>query len=123
MSKGKVLIVEDEMDLLDLLDFNLTRNGFVTSGALDGLDAMAKVDSFDPDIVVLDLMLPKRSGWDICKAIKERGKSIPVIMTTAKCMPEDRVTGFEAGADDYMTKPFDVKELVIRINGLLGKTP
>ncbi|MBI5236986.1 MAG: response regulator [Deltaproteobacteria bacterium] len=121
MKKEKVLIVEDEIDLLDLVDFNLTRRGFLTAGALDGIEAMEKVDSFDPDLVILDLMLPKLDGWEVCKALKQRGKDIPVIMLTAKCMPEDKVRGFESGADDYMTKPFNIKELIIRINHLLEK--
>lgn len=121
MKKEKVLIVEDEMDLLDLVDFNLTRKGFLTAGALDGIEALEKVDSFDPDLVILDLMLPKIDGWEICKALKQKGKDIPVIMLTAKCMPEDKVKGFESGADDYITKPFNVKELIIRIENLLEK--
>ncbi len=119
--KKRILIVEDELDLLDLIDFNLTRKGFTTTGSLDGLDAMQKLESFNPDLVVLDLMLPKLNGWEICKAIKDRNREIPVIMLTAKSMPEDKVRGFETGADDYITKPFNIKELVIRINNLLEK--
>lgn len=121
MKKEKVLIVEDEMDLLDLVDFNLTRKGFVTAGALDGLEAMEKMDSFKPDIVVLDLMLPKLDGWEICRRLRREKRDIPVIMLTAKCMPEDKVKGLEAGANDYVTKPFNIKELIIRIENLLGK--
>lgn len=119
--KKRILIVEDELDLLDLIDFNLTRKGFVTVGSLDGLDAMQKLDTFGPDLIVLDLMLPNLNGWEVCKAIKARNRGIPVIMLTAKSMPEDKVMGFEAGADDYITKPFNIKELVIRINNLLEK--
>lgn len=121
MTKEKILIVEDELDLLDLVDFNLTRKGFVTAGAIDGQDAMEKVESFRPDLIVLDLMLPKIDGWEICRQIRKREEDIPVIMLTAKCMPEDKVKGLEAGADDYMTKPFSIKELIIRINNLLEK--
>ncbi len=121
MKKEKVLIVEDEMDLLDLVDFNLTRKGFVTAGALDGLEAMEKLDSFKPDIMVLDLMLPKLDGWEICRRLRRGKRDIPVIMLTAKCMPEDRVKGLEAGANDYVTKPFNIKELIIRIENLLEK--
>lgn len=119
MKREKVLIVEDEMDLLDLLDFNLTRKGYVTAGALDGLDAMNKVDSFMPDVMVLDLMLPKVDGWEICRQIRQKKKDIRILMLSAKCMPEDKEKGFEAGADDYLTKPFSVKELAIRIDKLL----
>ncbi len=121
MRKEKVLIVEDELDLLDLVDFNLTRKGFVTAGALDGAEAMEKIESFGPDLVVLDLMLPKVDGWEICRDLKSRNKDIPVIMLTAKSMPEDKVKGLECGADDYITKPFNIKELVIRIDNLLEK--
>lgn len=119
--KNRILIVEDEIDLLDLIDFNLTRKGFITAGSLDGRDAIQKLDAFNPDLVVLDLMLPEMNGWEVCKAIKASNSEIPVIMLTAKCMPEDKVIGFETGADDYITKPFEIKELVIRINNLLEK--
>ncbi|MEK7773272.1 MAG: response regulator, partial [Deltaproteobacteria bacterium] len=121
MKKEKVLIVEDELDLLDLVDFNLTRKGFVTAGALDGLEAMEKIESFNPDIMVLDLMLPKLDGWEVCRRLRREKRNIPVIMLTAKCMPDDKVKGLEAGADDYVTKPFNIKELVIRIENLLEK--
>lgn len=121
MKRERVLIVEDEMDLLDLVDFNLTRKGFVTAGALDGLEAMEKLDSFNPDIMVLDLMLPKLDGWEICRRLRREKRNIPVIMLTAKCMPEDKVKGLEAGANDYVTKPFNIKELIIRIENLLEK--
>lgn len=121
MKREKVLIVEDEMDILDLVDFNLTRKGFVTSGALDGLSGMEKIESFNPDIVVLDLMLPKLDGWEICRLLKQGRKDIPVVMLTAKCLPEDKVKGYEAGADDYITKPFNVRDLIIRIDNLLEK--
>ncbi len=121
MNKERVLIIEDEMDLLDLIDFNLTRRGFVTASALDGVEGMGKIDSFNPDIIILDLMLPGMDGWEICAELKKRKKEIPVIMVTAKCMPEDKVRGLEAGAADYIAKPFNIKELVIRIDKLLEK--
>lgn len=117
--KEKILIIEDELDLLDLLDFNLTRKGYRTSGAMDGEDALRKVESFGPDLVILDLMLPKMDGWEICSRIKDKNKEIFVVMVTAKCMPEDKVKGLETGADDYVTKPFNVKELIMRIDRLL----
>lgn len=119
MRKEKVLIVEDEMDLLDLVDFNLTREGYVTEGALDGVAAIEKVKSFDPDLVVLDLMLPKVDGWKICGEIKRRDRDVAVIMLTAKSMPEDKVKGLECGADDYITKPFNIRELVMRVGSHL----
>ncbi len=121
MNKERVLIIEDELDLLDLIDYNLTRKGFITEGALDGVEGMEKIGSFNPDIIILDLMLPGMDGWEICNLLKERKKEIPVIMFTAKCMPEDKVRGLEAGAADYIAKPFNIKELVIRIDKLLEK--
>ncbi|MBI2400373.1 MAG: response regulator [Deltaproteobacteria bacterium] len=119
MKKEKVLIIEDELDLLDLLDFNLTRKGFITAGALDGSEGLSKAESFRPDLVILDLMLPGLDGWEVCRRLKQKRKDIKVLMLTAKCMPEDKVKGLETGADDYMTKPFSVKELVIRVEKLL----
>lgn len=121
MRREKVLIVDDEPDLLDLIDFNLTRNGFLTSSALDGHEAVAKLESFEPDIMVLDLMLPGLDGWEVCRQLKQKTRDIPVIMLTAKGMPEDKVKGFEFGADEYITKPFNVKELIIRVENLLDK--
>lgn len=121
MKKERVLIIEDEMDLLDLLDFNLTRKGFVTTGALGGYEGLSAEESFRPDLVILDLMLPGVDGWEVCRRLKERRRDTKVLMLTAKCMPEDKVKGLETGADDYMTKPFSVKELVIRVEKLLAE--
>ena len=120
MKKEKVLIIEDELDLLDLVDYNLTRKGFVTSGALDGSEGLKRVEDFHPDLVILDLMLPGLDGWEVCRRIKEKNREVKVLMLTAKCMPEDKVKGLETGADDYMTKPFSVKELIIRAESLLA---
>ncbi len=125
MEREKILIVEDELDLLNLIDFNLTRRGYRTAASLDGLDAMIKAEEFRPDLIILDLMLPEMDGWKFCRWLKdheERGiKNIPVLMLTAKAMSEDRLQGFEIGADDYMTKPFNVKELMIRVERLLKR--
>ncbi len=119
MKKERVLIIEDEMDLLDLVDFNLTRKGFITSGSIDGREGLVLAESFRPDLVILDLMLPGIDGWEVCRRLKEQRRDTKVLMLTAKCMPEDKVKGLETGADDYMTKPFSVKELVIRVEKLL----
>lgn len=121
MKKERVLIIEDEMDLLDLIDFNLTRKGFISSGSLDGREGLTMAESFRPDLVVLDLMLPNIDGWEVCRRLKERRRDVKVLMLTAKCMPEDKVKGLETGADDYMTKPFSVKELLIRVEKLLAE--
>lgn len=119
MKKERVLIIEDEMDLLDLLDFNLTRKDFMTSCALDGAEGLARAQDFRPALVILDLMLPGIDGWEVCRRLKEQRRDTKVLLLTAKCMPEDKVKGLETGADDYMTKPFSVKELVIRVEKLL----
>jgi len=108
------------MDLLDLLDFNLTRKGFVTSGALDGVEGLKKAQDFKPGLVILDLMLPGLDGWEVCRRIKERNRETKVLMLTAKCMDEDRLKGLATGADEYMTKPFSVKELLARVETLLA---
>lgn len=123
MDRKKVLIVEDEIDLLDLVDFNLTRKGFITDFSMDGNDAVEKVHSFDPGVVILDLMLPKLDGLEVCRQIRREKPDVKLIMLTAKSLPEDRERGFEAGADDYMTKPFSVKELVSRVEGLVNERP
>jgi len=120
MGKERVLIIEDEMDLLDLVDFNLTRKGFVTSGALDGADGLAKARDFRPGLVILDLMLPGLDGWEVCRRLKEKNNETKVLMLTAKCMDEDRVKGLATGADEYMTKPFSVKDLLARVDLLLA---
>ena len=121
MKRERILIVEDELDVLDLIDFNLTRRGYVTAGSLDGIDAMKKIRHFKPDLVVLDLMLPQMDGWKICRYVRQQNMDCRILMLTAKAMPDDRVKGFEIGADDYMTKPFDIKELIIRVERLLEK--
>lgn len=120
MKRERVLIIEDEMDLLDLLDFNMTRKGFSTAGALDGLDGLSKARDFKPGLVILDLMLPGLDGWEVCRRIKENDHETKVLMLTAKCMDEDRAKGLSTGADEYMTKPFSVKELLARVDSLLA---
>jgi len=119
MEKERILIVEDELDLLDLVDYNLTRKGYLTQAALDGEEGLKKARSFSPDLVILDLMIPGIDGWDLCRLIKEERKDLPILMLTAKCMPEDRAKGFETGADDYMTKPFVLSELFACVERLL----
>lgn len=119
MKRGKVLIVENELDLLDLMAFNLSRAGLVTEGALDGQEAMEKMEAFGPDLIVLDLMLPKIDGWEICRQIKKSRSGLPVMIVSAKAGPDEKVLGFEAGADEYLTKPFSVKELTSTVQRLL----
>lgn len=123
MKREKVLIVEDDLDLLNLIDINLTRKGYMTAGSIDGFDAMKKIDDFKPGLIVLDLMLPEIDGWVFCRWVKDNEnewvKHIPILFLSAKSQPDDRAFGLFIGADDYMTKPFNVKELMIRIERLL----
>jgi len=118
-----VLIVEDERDLLSLLDFNLRQAGFQTLLAGSGAEALAQLARTVPDLVVLDLMLPDLPGTEICRRLKgaERTRRVPVVMLTAKGEEVDRVVGFELGADDYVVKPFSVRELVLRLQAVLRR--
>jgi two-component system phosphate regulon response regulator PhoB len=118
-----VLLVDDERDLLSLLDFNLRAAGFETVLATTGEQALAQLRRRVPDLVVLDLMLPDLSGTEVCRQIKSdpRTKHVPVVMLTAKGDEVDRVVGFEIGADDYVTKPFSVRELVLRLRAVLRR--
>jgi two-component system phosphate regulon response regulator PhoB len=119
-----VLLVDDERDLLSLLDFNLRAAGFETLLATTGEQAIAQLRRRVPDLVLLDLMLPDVPGTEVCRQIKAdpRTKHVPVVMLTAKGEEVDRVVGFEIGADDYVTKPFSVRELVLRLKALLRRT-
>lgn len=120
----KILIVEDESDILKLIDFTLTKAGFSTIRAGTGREALDAIRRSLPDLIVLDLMLPDIRGTDICSRLKqdERTKGIPIVMLTAKSEEIDRVVGFELGADDYITKPFSARELSLRIRAILRRT-
>ena len=119
----RILIVEDEPDILNLLAFNLENSGFETIKAVDGYDALEKARKEAPDLVLLDLMLPKLDGFEVCRKIRENPglKHIPIIMLTAKGEEVDTITGLELGADDYVTKPFSPKELILRIRAILRR--
>ncbi|WP_303861622.1 response regulator transcription factor [Alkalibaculum bacchi] len=117
----KILVVDDEVAIQDLLKLDLEFEGYIVDTASDGQEALEKVDSFNPDLMILDLMLPKMNGYDVCKKVSAQ-KSIPIIMLTAKTDIIDRVLGLELGADDYMTKPFDNRELIARVKALLRRS-
>jgi two-component system phosphate regulon response regulator PhoB len=122
---GLILIIEDEADLAATLDYNLQREGYqtrVANSGVAGLEA-AQVDPL-PDAIVLDLMLPDVSGTELCRRLREseRTREIPIVMCTAKGSEIDRVVGFEVGADDYVVKPFSVRELMLRIRALLRRS-
>jgi two-component system phosphate regulon response regulator PhoB len=119
----KILVVEDEADVLDLLLINLRAAGFTVIAVDDGAQALAKARSEPPSLIILDLMLPKMSGLEICKVLKSEAatRNIPVIMLTAKAEEVDKIVGLELGADDYVTKPFSPRELILRINRSLRR--
>ncbi len=120
----RVLIVEDEVDIADLIMFNLQRAGYGVSKAHDGITGTEAAIRERPDLIVLDLMLPGRDGYSVFREVRRdpRTSHIPVIMLTARAQTEDRIQGLEAGADDYLTKPFSPKELVLRVNAILRRS-
>ncbi|MEN6467987.1 MAG: response regulator [Smithella sp.] len=127
---AKILIVDDEQDIADLVSYNLEKEGYVTIKAYDGGDVLKTVKNQKPDLIILDLMLPRMNGLDICRAIRANPETVqlPIIMLTAKSDEVDKIIGLEIGADDYMTKPFSVKELIARVRTVLrriqeGKKP
>ena len=125
MSKDKILLVEDEPDLLNTLSFNFESEGYKVAKALNGKEAMKFLEDDDSiSLVILDLMLPDMSGLDICRRIRatDNLKDILVIMVTAKGEEVDRVVGFEVGADDYVVKPYSVRELLLRVGGILKRS-
>lgn len=122
--KEKILIVEDEKDIVKMIDYNLKKEGFRTVSASDGEDAIDLAKREHPDLILLDLMLPVIDGLEVCKTLKKEAKtaSIPIIMLTAKAQESDKIVGLELGADDYVTKPFSVRELTSRIKAVLRRT-
>jgi DNA-binding response OmpR family regulator len=125
----KILVVDDETDVIDLLVINLRVEGFNVIAVEDGATALAKARAEKPSLIILDLMLPKMSGLEICKVLKSdiSTRNIPIIMLTAKAEEVDKIVGLELGADDYVTKPFSPRELMLRVNRSLrrgkDKTP
>lgn len=119
----RILVVEDDPDILELLRLNLSQAGFEVTTAENGDDALVELRRSQPDLVLLDLMLPGRSGTEVCREIRgdDRLRATPVIMLTAKSEEIDRVVGFELGADDYVTKPFSPRELVLRVTAVLRR--
>ncbi len=119
----KILVVDDELDICRLLKFNLEKEGFMVDTVADAIEAMKRLRKSTFDLIVLDLMLPEMDGLQFCKTIKEEQslKDIPVIMLTAKDEEIDRVLGLELGADDYITKPFSMRELIARVKAVLRR--
>ncbi|MCX8037243.1 MAG: response regulator transcription factor [Candidatus Sumerlaeia bacterium] len=123
MPKETILVVDDEEDILELVRYNLAKEGYTVSGVLSGEEALKKITATMPDLVILDLMLPGLNGLEVCKTLKANPKTqhIPIVMLTAKGEEADVVTGLELGADDYITKPFSPRLLVARVRAVLRR--
>lgn len=117
----RALVVEDDSNIAELLRLYLTKDGFEVMIASDGGKASASFDLFAPDVVLLDIMLPVKDGWEVCREIRAKS-STPIIMLTAKGETGDKVSGLEMGADDYVTKPFEIKELIARIHAVMRRS-
>ena len=122
VTTAEILIVEDDVVILDTLAYNLARQGFGVQKATSGAEALKLARKLRPDLILLDVMLPGESGIRVCERIREDDQEVMIVMITAKDAEEDKVHGFEAGADDYVTKPFGMKELVARINANLKRS-
>ena len=121
MQKEKILVVDDEKNICDLLRMYLEKEGYAVAMAHNGVDAVSMFSSENPDLVLLDVMLPGLDGWQVCREIRKVSEK-PIIMLTAKDEVFDKVLGLELGADDYVTKPFDTKEIIARIKAVLRRT-
>ncbi|MBO4277796.1 MAG: response regulator transcription factor [Clostridia bacterium] len=117
---AKILVIDDDVNICDLLHMYLVKEGYDVQTANDGTEGMNTFRSYDPDLVLLDIMLPKKDGWQICREIREQS-SVPVIMISAKGETIDKVLGLELGADDYIVKPLDMKEVFARIKAVLRR--
>ena len=121
---GKIFIIEDEASIIQLVQHNLEKDGFIVSSAINGNEGLKDIKKFEPNLLLLDWMLPDLSGIEICKRIRKDTsfKNLPVIMLTAKGEEEDKIKGLDSGADDYLTKPFSYNELLARIKAILRRS-
>ena len=120
MGKQKILIVDDDLHIAELISLYMMKDGYETEEVYDGREAIRKAESFQPDLILLDLMLPGMDGYQVCTEIRKTSR-VPIIMLTAKGETFDKVLGLELGADDYIVKPFDPKELVARVKAVLRR--
>ena len=120
--KKTVLIVEDEKSIVDILRFNLEKDDYAVETAYDGEAGLRLAVEKNPDLVLLDLMLPKMNGFDVCRRLREKGSNVPIIILTAREEEADKVLGLELGADDYITKPFSMRELMARVKANIRRT-
>lgn len=123
MNKINILIIDDESDLVELLKYNLAKEGYAVEFAFNGFDGIKIAEALKPDIVILDLMLPDINGYEVCKRMKQNGdlSNVPVIFLSAKQEEVDKILGFEAGAEDYIVKPFSINELLARVRAILKR--
>lgn len=123
MANEKILVVDDEEYILELISFNLTNNGYTVLTVNNGIDAVKIAIEEKPNLILLDLMIPGKDGYDVCKEVRSNIeiKNIPIIMLTAKSEEIDKILGLELGADDYITKPFSVRELLARVKAVLRR--
>ncbi|RME46159.1 MAG: DNA-binding response regulator, partial [Chloroflexi bacterium] len=117
-----ILVVDDEQNIIDLAEMYLVKEGYHVLRAGDGEEALVTIQRERPDLVVLDIMLPKMDGWEVCRQLRSKSDSTPVIMLTARDEDVDKIVGLEMGADDYMTKPFNPRELVARVKAVLRRS-
>ena len=120
--RKKILVIEDEKNIVDILVFNLAREGYDTLEAYDGATGLRLALEQDPDLILLDLMLPEMDGFEVCRRLRGEGRATPVIMLTAREEETDKVLGLELGADDYITKPFSMRELLARVKANIRRT-
>ena len=120
--KRTVLVVEDEKSIVDILRFNLEKEGYAVLTAYDGESGLEQAVNGGADLILLDVMLPKMNGFDVCRRLREKGSSVPVIILTAREEEADKVLGLEIGADDYITKPFSMRELMARVKANIRRT-
>ena len=118
--KNKILVVEDDPNILEALKYNLGKEGYETITAVDGVQALETARTSKPDLIILDIMLPKMSGFEVCRILRKE-MAVPIIMLTARDDEIDKITGLDLGADDYMTKPFSMRELMARVRALLRR--
>jgi len=122
MSEAVILVVEDEPSFVEALNIGLVREGFTVHVAVDGVEALEQFDAVGPDLVLLDVMLPRLSGIEVCRQIRKKSR-VPIIMVTARSAEIDTVVGLEVGADDYVTKPYRIRELAARMRAVLRRSP
>jgi two-component system phosphate regulon response regulator PhoB len=123
MSRGKILVVEDDRDIVEMVEYNLKQDGYTAIHAYDGEKGIKLADKERPDLIILDLMLPAIDGFEVCKALRRQQSTsgIPIIILSAKSRETDKVVGLELGADDYVTKPFSPRELIARVKAVLRR--